>query len=160
MQKRFPATFQSNCRHVYKCLTEADSWVVPYHAPTLKEQDSDFSVLKSPDAVSEVPTKNIWEFLEECVEKTFQRKIEVYLLSLETIADTCLKTEKDPRYEMAQLLLDKHKVDRSDPELGYGTVDNSKNSERKQKESDDDDFQPVPDRQQKRKKNLSLPKDQ
>ncbi|CAB4388916.1 unnamed protein product [Rhizophagus irregularis] len=85
---------------------------------------------------------------------------EVYLLSLETIADTCLKTEKDPRYEMAQLLLDKHKVDRSDPELGYGTVDNSKNSERKQKESDDDDFQPVPDRQQKRKKNLSLPKDQ
>ncbi|UZO21196.1 uncharacterized protein OCT59_013595 [Rhizophagus irregularis] len=52
---------------------------------------------------------NIWEFLEECDEKTFQRKIEVYLLSLETIADTCLKTEKDPRYEMAQLLLDKHK---------------------------------------------------
>ncbi|PKK73342.1 hypothetical protein RhiirC2_776160 [Rhizophagus irregularis] len=42
--------------------------------------------------------------------------------------------------------------------LRHGTVDNSKNSERKQKESDDDDFQPVPDRQQKRKKNLSLPK--
>lgn len=53
---------------------------------------------------------NIWEFLEECDEKTFQRKIEVYLLSLETIADTCLKTEKDLRYEMAQLLLDKHKA--------------------------------------------------
>ncbi|UZO21195.1 uncharacterized protein OCT59_013594 [Rhizophagus irregularis] len=44
--------------------------------------------------------------------------------------------------------------------INTGTVDNSKNSERKQKESDDDDFQPVPDRQQKRKKNLSLPKDQ
>ncbi|CAB4411216.1 unnamed protein product [Rhizophagus irregularis] len=73
---------------------------------------------------------NIWEFLEECDEKTFQRKIEVYLLSLETIADTCLKTEKDPRYEMAQLGV----VDGSDPELG--TVDNSKNSEKKQKEAE------------------------
>jgi len=56
------------------------------------------------------PTKwNIREFLDECEEETFQRKIEVYLLSLETIADS-LKTEKGPRYDMARLLLDKYKA--------------------------------------------------
>ncbi|CAG8713669.1 10057_t:CDS:2, partial [Acaulospora morrowiae] len=57
------------------------------------------------------PTKwNIHEFLEELQEKALQRKIEVYLLSLETMADN-LKTEKGPRYDMARLLLDKLRVE-------------------------------------------------
>ncbi|EXX69470.1 PIF1-like helicase domain-containing protein [Rhizophagus irregularis DAOM 181602=DAOM 197198] len=41
-KKGFPQPFsqtthyeEGNVRYVYKCLTEADSWVVPYHAPTL-----------------------------------------------------------------------------------------------------------------------------
>lgn len=41
-KKGFPRSFsetthyeEGNCRYVYRCLTEADSWVVPYHAPTL-----------------------------------------------------------------------------------------------------------------------------
>ena len=41
-KKGFPRPFsqtthyeEGNSRYVYKCLTENDSWVVPYHAPTL-----------------------------------------------------------------------------------------------------------------------------
>jgi len=26
---------EGNCHYIYKCLTEADSWIVPYHAPIL-----------------------------------------------------------------------------------------------------------------------------
>ncbi|CAI2183699.1 6157_t:CDS:10, partial [Funneliformis geosporum] len=52
---------------------------------------------------------NIREFLDECGEETFQRKIEVYLLSLETIADS-LESEKGPRYDMAKKLLAKYKA--------------------------------------------------
>ena len=26
---------EGSCRYIYKCLTEADSWVVPYHPQTL-----------------------------------------------------------------------------------------------------------------------------
>src|SRR3989337_3968134 len=40
-KKGFPRPFsqtthyeEGNCRYIYKCLTEADSWIVPYHAPT------------------------------------------------------------------------------------------------------------------------------
>ncbi len=57
------------------------------------------------------PTKwNIRDFLEQCDEKTFQRKIEVYLLSLETIVEA---EKKGPRCEMAQMLLDKYKASSS-----------------------------------------------
>ena len=35
---------EGNSRYVYKCLTEADSWVVPYHAPILLLWDAHINV--------------------------------------------------------------------------------------------------------------------
>ncbi|CAG8527778.1 7277_t:CDS:2, partial [Cetraspora pellucida] len=54
---------------------------------------------------------NIVDFLEECDLEPYRKKIEEYLLSLETI----VKMEKDQRRENAQKLLDKYKQAISEP---------------------------------------------
>ncbi|CAG8770647.1 23304_t:CDS:1, partial [Gigaspora rosea] len=48
---------------------------------------------------------NISDFLEECGIEEFKQKIEVYLTSLRTIANT----QQDKRSERAQELLDNYK---------------------------------------------------